>query len=325
MSLITEKWNKWLSEQEDFGSGEEIVARHRSNVPKHIVDRLKRYFLTGYGRTYFVRWFYNNHGGGGVLTQREALNIYENGCRRSPCIAGDRPEDYGLQDHIMDVLDSVRISSGRGTNKFTPSEGDASAPGGAAWSAGSGMRFGFIQLDGDPAKNPKKYARIITKLLLDAVNYAVPFSSFCRTHACPETFTDIIKPAIDSIVGGEGVRDVAQTEMEVKPGEPEKLLRNELSYLFVRHEDFARSIFIASTARSTRSPEEVSENVKKAKKYLNLIKTFGNTKLSPWYAPQLRGALMQAEKDNKADEEVINVLGNLAGTDLPDDSIGGVA
>ena len=55
------------------------------------------------------------------------------------------------------------------------------------------------------------------------------------------------------------------------------------------------------------------------KKYLNLIKTLGNVKLSPWYAPQLRGALIQAKKDNKSDEEVIKVLGSMASTEISDE------
>ena len=110
MSLMIERWKKWLNEQEGFGEPEEVTVYAEPDVLRHIVERLKKYFLTGYGRTYFTRWISNNYRGCGWVTLSQAQNMYANGCKRSPCIEGDRPKDYGLQDHIMDVLDSINMS-----------------------------------------------------------------------------------------------------------------------------------------------------------------------------------------------------------------------
>lgn len=327
MSLMIERWKKWLNEQESPGEPEEVTVYASPDVPKHIVERLKKYFLTGYGRTYFARWISNNYRGGGWVTLSQAQNMYANGCKRSPCIEGDRPKDYGLQDHIMDVLDSINMSINRETNRFVPSGGDLHK---WRWEGPGNKPFGTIELDGDPSKNPKKYERIITKLLLDAINFSAPYSSFCQKgpRLCPDRFTDIIKPVIDNLVGGREITAVDRSEIHPDEQElgrvtsvdarPQALLRNELVSLFVRNEDFARAVYIASSPR-TRSSEELSENVKKVKKYLNLIRTLGNVKLSPWYAPQLRGALIQAKKDNKSDEEVIKVLGSMASTEIADE------
>mgnify|MGYP003647219105 FL=1 len=321
MKLIMENWNKWINEQE---ADVEIRVYPQSDIPAHIIKRLRAYFTSGYGYKYFVRWFRLNYRGGNVITSTQARNMYEYGCDSPPCQGGDRPGDYGLMKHIVNVLGKISLEQDQDGNFFELSRGSEKEPGGPAWSTSSpyDMAFGTIHLDGNLKKNPKKYERIITQLLLVAVDQSFSFSPFCQDvgERCPRSFSDVVSDQISNIPGDGGKDMLISKEIEE---EPHRTLKSELSYLFVQNEKFAEAVYKgAAQWHQGISAEKIEDHAEEATKYLNLIRKTGHIKGSPWYAPQLRDALVRAKKNKRSDKEVIKVLGNLAKADLPDGSSG---